>query len=307
MTRPEFMLEGPNPYGSRGRLSLEQIEEIQVYRANEEPGYFDQYYQNQGHRRRLSVKDESGFTPPQLTRMSEDHPWIQAKDAPEAPEPWYLDRDYIPAGRETVSDPARLNVLDEAAKKRHFAVTWDNIVDKWKNLTGDAHSLHSTPETTAEWGEARGTYKESHTSMGDATEEFGEAAADHHFIAENYPGFRKEELLGPKNGNDQFDRVWTHADGRVVVIEAKSSVDTDLGTRTLPPPNSRAVSQGSREYFDDILAAMIRRGEDDLVEAIENAIENDILDYIVVKGEKNAGRYTGLQYRRFDISKGTLP
>jgi hypothetical protein len=28
---------------------------------------------------------------------------------------------------------------------------------------------------------------------------------------------------------------------------------------------------------------------------------------VVVKGEKNAGTYTGYKYRRFDISKGTLP
>ncbi|THA33504.1 hypothetical protein [Streptomyces sp. A1547] len=307
VTRPEFMLDGRNPYGRRGRLSLEQIEEIQVYRANEEPGYFERYYQNHGHRKRLSFKDESEFTPPQLTRLSEDHPWIQAKDAPQAPEPWYLDQDYIPAGRDTVSDPARLDLLDEAAKKRHFAVTLDNIVEKWKTLTGDAHSLHGTSETAAEWGEARGAYKESHTSMGEATEEFGEAASEHHFIAEHYKGFKKEELLGPKNGNDQFDQLWRHEDGRIVVIESKSSIDTGLNTRTLPPPKRRTVSQGSREYFDDVLKAMIKRGETDLVEAIEKAIKNDMLDYVVVKGEKNSGQYTGLQYRRFDISKGTLP
>ncbi|MCY0954402.1 hypothetical protein [Streptomyces sp. H27-S2] len=304
---PEFMLDGPNPYGPRGRLELEQIEEIQVYRANQEPGYFDQYYQNQGHRRRLSVKDESGFTPPQLTRISKDQPWIQAKDAPQAPEPWYLDPDYIPVGRNTVSDSARLNVLDAAAKKRHFAVTWDNVVEKWKSLTGDAHSRHGTHETAAEWGEARGAYKESHSNMIDKTEKFGETAAEHHYIAENHKGFDKETLLGPKNGNDQFDQVWTHEDGRVVVIEAKSSVDADLGKRDLPPPKRRSVSQGSREYFFDILKVMQKRGETDLVEAIERAIEANKLDYVVVKGEKNAGRYTGLQYRRFDISKGTLP
>ncbi|MFB8393000.1 hypothetical protein [Streptomyces yangpuensis] len=307
VTRPAFMLDGPNPYGPRGRLSLEQIEEIQVYRANQEPGYLKDYYQKQGHRLRLSVKDESGFTPPQLTRISENHPWIRAKDAPQAPEPWFLDKDYIPVGRNGVTDTSRLDVLDKAARKRHFAVTWDNIVEKWKNLTGEAHRRLGTAETAAQWGEARGAYKESHTAMGDATEQFGEAAARHHYIAENYPNFKDEPLLGPKNGNDQFDQVWTHEDGRVVVIEAKSSVDTDLGTRTLPPPKPKTVSQGSREYFYDILRVMEKRGETELVAAIENAIKENKLDYVVVKGEKNSGRYTGLQYRRFDISKGTLP
>ncbi|MEU9012597.1 hypothetical protein AB0D12_23095 [Streptomyces sp. NPDC048479] len=70
--------------------------------------------------------------------------------------------------------------------------------------------------------------------MGEATEKFGEKAAEHHYIAERYADFEKETLLGPKNGNDQFDQVWKHEDGRVVVIEAKSSPGTELGRRTLP-------------------------------------------------------------------------
>ncbi|MEH0628911.1 hypothetical protein [Streptomyces stelliscabiei] len=52
---------------------------------------------------------------------------------------------------------------------------------------------------------------------------------------------------------------------------------------------------------------MKSRGEFDVVEAIERAIEDNKFEYTVVKGEKNAGTYTGYQYRRFDISKGTLP
>lgn len=44
-----------------------------------------------------------------------------------------------------------------------------------------------------------------------------------------------------------------------------------------------------------------------MVDAVERAIESGKLEYTVVKGEKDAGTYTGYQYRRFDISKGTLP
>ncbi|MFF3245942.1 hypothetical protein ACFYWY_19895, partial [Streptomyces sp. NPDC002870] len=305
--RPEFMLDGPNPYGPRGRLTLEQIEEIQVYRANEEPGYREKYYQKNGHRLRLSLKDESGYSPTQLTQMSENGPWIRAKDAPEAPEPHFLDDDYIGVGANTVTSPARLRVLDEAAQTRHFAVEWDNLVEAWKAETGRAHEVRGTPDSAGAWAEARGTYKESHTEMGNATEAFGEAAAEHHFIAERYPDFKKEDLLGPKNGNDQFDQVWKHDDGRIVVIEAKSSPGTDLGARTLPPPSRRSVSQGSREYFLDILRIMEKRGEMDLVDDLRKALKDGKLEYVVVKGEKNAGTYTGYQYRRFDISKGTLP
>lgn len=297
--RPDFMLDGPNPYGERGRLTKEQIEEIQVYRANEEPGYRERYYNKLGRRLRLRLTDESGFTPPHLVKLADDAPWIRAKDTPEPPQPHFLEDDYKPLGPDDVTDSVRLKTLDEFAQKSHAAVTWDNLVSEWKNSTGRP--------------EAEGVYKASHTAMKDATEAFGEAAAEYHFVAERYANFAKQELLGPANGNHQFDQVWLHEDGRALVVEAKSRVDTPLGKRDLPgPPNmpgvkGAAVSQGSREYFFDILREMNKRGETELVDKLLSALRNGKLDYVVVKGEKNAGRYTGLQYRRFDISEGTLP
>ncbi|WP_051722531.1 hypothetical protein [Streptomyces albus] len=303
--RPPYMRDGANPYGPRGSLTLEQIEEIQVYRANNEPGYREHYYRKDGTRKRLEVYDESGFTPPQLTRLSDDAPWIRAKDVPAPPKPHFLDDDYISVGADTVTSKARLRILDEAAQNRLFAIQFDNIVADWKAETGRAHDAQGTLDSAAQWGEAKGAFKESHTAMGSAAEEFGESAARHHYVAERYPDFTEQPLLGPKNGNDQFDQVWKHEDGRIVVIEAKSSPGTELGRRTLP--GGRQVSQGSREYFLDIMEAMKRRGEFELVEAMEMALEQGKLEYAVVKGEKNAGTYTGYQYRRFDISKGTLP
>ncbi|MFE1171713.1 hypothetical protein [Streptomyces sp. NPDC058773] len=308
MPRPEFMLDGPNPYGPRGRLTQEQIEEIQVYRANHEPGYFKDYYkggEHLGDRKSLELTDESGLTPPQLTRLSDDSPLIRAKDAPEPPKPHFLDADYIPVGADTVTGASRLKILHEAAQERHFAIQWDKLVESWKAETGKAHEAHGTLETGGLWGEAKGAYKESHTQMGDLAEKFGETAAEHHFIAERYPDFDKQTLLGPKNGNDQFDQVWKHEDGRVVVIEAKSNTRTDIGSRTLP--DGRKVSQGSREYFFDIIRMMKKRGEFGVARDLERALADGKLEYVVVKGERNAGRYTGLQYRRFDISKGTPP
>lgn len=303
--RPGFMHDGPNPYGRPGSLTLEQIEEIQVYRANEEPGYREQYYRKDGTRHRVEIHDESGFAPPQLAQPLPDGPWVRAKDVPAPPNPHFLDNDYIAVGADTVRSRARLKILDAAAQKRYFSIQWDNLVAKWKGETATLHETLGTPETAAEWAEARGTYKESHTQMGKSAEEFGENAAEHHFIAERYPNFEQQDLLGPKNGNDQFDQVWKHDDGRVVVVEAKSSVDTDMGQRTLP--NGRAVSQGSREYFFDILRKMERRGETDLVDALEDALKRGKLDYVIVKGEKTTTAYNGYKYRRFDISKGTLP
>ncbi|WP_331450293.1 hypothetical protein [Streptomyces prasinus] len=303
--RPDFMREGDNPYGPRGSLTREQIEEIQVYRANHEPGYFERHYKKNGWRSRLEIRDESGFTPPQLAQISENAPWIRAKETPAAPEPYFLDDDYISVGPETLTSKDRLRILDAAANKRHSAVEWDNTVKRWKTDAEIADGIHSTADSAAQRVEAGATYKESHTAMGRSAEEFGETAAEYHYVAEHYPDFEKQSLLGPKNGNDQFDQVWKHEDGRIVVVEAKSSTETDLGSRALP--DGRRVSQGSREYFFDIMEAMRARGEFDVLEALEEALSKEKLEYVVVKGEKNSGMYSGLQYRRFDISKETLP
>ncbi|MGW3147314.1 hypothetical protein ACWDG1_22050 [Streptomyces sp. NPDC001177] len=303
--RPSFMRDGNNPYGPRGSLSLEQIEEIQVYRANHDPEYRSRFYRKNGTRLDLDLHDESGFTPPQLTQLSDNAPWIRAKEVPAPPKPHYLDDNYISVKADTVKNPTRLRILEEATQKRHFAVQWDNMVEDWKAEAGRAHHIHGTGDSAAQWGEAKGAYIESHTVMRDAAGDFGEKVAEYHYVSEHYPDFEKQTLLGPKNGNDQFDQVWKHEDGRVVVIEAKSSPGTELGRRTLP--GGKQVSQGSREYFFDILAAMERRGEDGLVDALEEAYQQGKLEYVVVKGQKNAGTYTGYLYRRFDISKGTLP
>ncbi|MFD3755254.1 hypothetical protein ACFWVT_34520 [Streptomyces cyaneofuscatus] len=303
--RPTFMLDGPNPYGRPGSLTLEQIEDIQVYRANEEPGYFDRYYRSDGTRKRVEVHDASGYAPPQLARLSEGTPWIRAKDAPAPPPPHFLDEKYVSVGADTVKSRERLRILDAAARKRHASILWDNLAEKLKAVAGKDSQIHGDLESMKLLDETTQAYKESHTQMRDASEEFGEKAAEHHFVAERYPEFEKQHLLGPKNGNDQFDQVWLHDDGRVVVIEAKGSAGADLGSRRLP--DGRRVSQGSQEYFFDIIEAMKKRGEFETVEALERALEGDRLDYVVVKGEKNTGTYTGYQYRRFDISKGTLP
>ncbi|MFF2652561.1 hypothetical protein [Streptomyces sp. NPDC058045] len=302
--RPSLMHEGPNPYGPRGSLTREQIEEIQVYRANHEPGYIEHYYRINGTRRFLNIHDESGFTPPHLHRPSEHAPWVRAKDVPEPPEPHFLDADYIRAGEDTVTSPVRRQALEEAAQKRHLAVQWDHTVERWKEDTGAAHQLHDTIDSAAQWSEAKGAYKESHTSMGYAAEEFGDKAARYHYMAERYPDFQEQHLLGPKNGNDQFDQVWKHRDGRIVVIEAKSSPDTRLGKRTLE--DGRRVSQGSQEYFHDIIGLMIGRGEISLARDIRKALAQGKLEYVLVRGEKNSGTYAGHQFRRFDISRGTL-
>ncbi|WP_329444152.1 hypothetical protein OG906_18315 [Streptomyces sp. NBC_01426] len=307
--RPSFMQDGDNPYGPPGHLSDTQIEEIQVYRANEEPGYFDEFYKINGNRKSLDFTDASGTTPPQLTRVDENSPWILSKNAPAPPSPHYLDPKYIHQDPSSVADPSRLAGLRDATRKRFYSIWTDQLADTFKREAQDNHALHGTDDTAREMAEGREAYRQYHKAMIEETGAYGEYVAEHHYIAEHHPGAVKEPLHGPKNGNDQFDQVWRTADGRYVVVEAKSSVKTDLGGRNLP--DGRRVSQGSQEYFQDIIAEMYERGkkvksEKDLARALEKAAENGTLDYVLVKGDPNGLQYTGYQYQRFDISKGTL-
>ncbi|WP_197360974.1 hypothetical protein [Streptomyces clavuligerus] len=310
LERPSYMRDGKNPYGPPGSLTLEQIERIQVYRANTEPGYFEEFYKKNGDRRLLSRTDASELAPPQLTRSGPNEPWVRAKDAPDPPPPSYLEPDYISRGRDTVTDQKRLEGLDEAARKRYMAIEFDNIVKYYKDAAGEVHGVVKSEESAALLKDGEILYKESHTAMGKEAGQFGEYVAEHHYIPENHPGAVKETLHGPKNGNHQFDQVWRLPDGKYVVVEAKSSVDTRLGARNLP--DGRRVSQGTREYFEDIIRVMRRRGKDIdserlLADALEDALARGNLEYAVVKGEPKSPQYTGYRYQRFDISKRSLP
>ncbi|MGW2651954.1 hypothetical protein ACWC2T_45650, partial [Streptomyces sp. NPDC001393] len=306
--RPSFMHDGDNPYGPEGSLTDKQIHDIQVYRANHEPGYFEEFYKSNGNRKNLKFVDESGTRPPQLTRESPQHPWVSVKDAPEPLQPHYLG-DEIKGGRETASHEA-VKKLDEAAANRHHAIGYDTAAGKHKGEAIEAHKHNPTPETDLDRLERTNEYKSAHRDMRDHAEAYGEAIAEHHVIPEHYPNATREPLDGPLNGNDQFDQVWRREDGGFVVVEAKSSVTTDLGARNLP--SGRRVSQGTREYFLDIIREMKKRGETNpaeqrLARELEDALDHKKLDYIVVRGQKNAGEYAGYSVKKFDITDRSMP
>ncbi|MGI5470647.1 hypothetical protein [Streptomyces sp. CA-132043] len=301
--RPSFMHDGDNPYGPRGSLTDKQIAEIQVYRANHEPGYFEDFYKENGNRKNLKLVDASGHTPPQLTRESRSHPWIPAKDAPEPLKPDYLGERTVRARDENIT-PEALEKLDGAADKRHWAIQYDSFAERHKAASIETHKNVQSLENELLMKESSGQYKEAHSHMRDSAEDYGESIAEHHVIPEHYAGATREPLDGPLNGNDQFDQVWRREDGGFVVVEAKSNVKTRLGARNLP--DGKRVSQGTREYFDDILREMQERGrtnpkEQELADELEEALMDGKLDYIVVKGNENAGAYAGYTMDKFDI------
>ncbi|MEU0240844.1 hypothetical protein ABZ234_24455 [Nocardiopsis sp. NPDC006198] len=111
----------------------------------------------------------------------------------------------------------------------------------------------------------------------------------------------------PKNGNHQFDQIWRTADGGLVIVEAKSSLDTGLNERTIKTADGpKRVQQGTREYFNDILKRMIKRGGEELELALEiqdMMIESpEKLHYVEAKGDPDkSGKYRGNSMKFFDI------
>lgn len=294
------MRDGDYPYGPKDSLTSEQIKEIQVYRANHEPGYFKDHYYADGRRLDTKLPDESGLVPVQL----DVHPVTGVKTAASDALPpipaRYVDGADISRGRHEVLGPDALAKLDEAAARRRSSIDYSMSADRHRgNLElGDAHSaLH----------DAGNEYKAAMNERTKAAESYGEAIAEHQFIPENYPNSTKETLYGPANGNDQFDQVWRREDGGFVVVEAKSNVGTKMGKRDIPYlDGKRSAMQGSREYFMDIIKRMENRGRQHpsevlLATELKLALAEGKLDYVLIKGKADAGLYAGYEKHQFKI------
>ncbi|MGW3421327.1 hypothetical protein [Streptomyces phaeochromogenes] len=288
-----------------GATGRQDIMRHQVDRANNEPGYFEKYYKKNGNRLSTKLADESGLVPPQLVKDPATGKWISASDAPPPLLEKYLG-DPIKVGRGTAS-PEALKALDGAARTRHSAIAADQLAENHLKSAREALETHKTQANQAAADAADAAHKPLHRDMSESSEAYGETIAEHHVIPERYPNAERMELDGPANGNDQFDQVWRREDGGYVVIEAKSSTSTKLGARNLP--NGMRVSQGTREYFDDILSEMRvrgRRNPNELRLALElkKALKSGKLDYVLVKGNPNNGHYAGYTMEKFDIGGG---
>ncbi|MFJ2202162.1 hypothetical protein [Streptomyces violaceusniger] len=280
----------------------------QVARANKDPEYFREFYRANGLRKSVHLTDETGFVPPQLVKDQKTGQWIAAKDAPPPIQPDHLG-DPVFGTREDAR-PEAIKLLDDLAAKRQHAIGYDGAAGRHKMEAVEAHKTSPTSDTELTYAERNNEYKSAHRDMGDHAERYGEAVAEHQVIPEHYPKATRETLDGPANGNDQFDQVWRRDEGGYVVIEAKSDVDTRLGARNLP--NGKRVSQGTREYFLDIIRIMRKRGEENpnelfLADELETALAENKLDYIVVKGNSDAGKYAGYTMEKFDITDRSRP
>ncbi|WP_200259349.1 hypothetical protein [Streptomyces sp. HSG2] len=301
---PEQRGGGSSPTGGGRSGATDPVDVMrqQVNRANTEPGYFEKYYKVNGNRLSTRVTDEGGFVPPQLVKDPETGKWIAASEAPPPVPPKFLGDPVL--GTRAAASPDALTKLDDAAQRRHRAIAADQLAEGQLKDAQNALAAHDTPANQAAVDAADSAHKPLHKQMSESGEAYGEAIAEYHVVPEHYPNATIEKLDGPANGNDQFDQVWRREDGGYVVIEAKSSVSTQLGARNLP--NGRRVSQGTREYFLDIIREMHKRGrknpnEARLADELEEALDLDKLDYILVKGNVNAGQYAGYTLQKFDI------
>ncbi|MFF3566737.1 hypothetical protein ACFYXQ_03030 [Nocardia jiangxiensis] len=278
----------------------------QVERANNDPEYFKKYYKDHGNytvRHSKETPDETGYVPPHLVKDPESGKWVAEDDAPPPLQPDYA-KIHDPVGPEGV-DRETLDTLNSSANDRQRAISEDTKAEGALRNARQALKNEDTPENREAVQNAEADHAPLHRDMSEKSEKFGETVAAEHAVPDHYEGAVPEQLEGPGNGNDQFDQVYKLPDGKYVVVECKSSVDTELGARWTR--DGLRVSQGRREYFLDILEEMRERGEEyphelDLADELEEALNNGDVDYILVQGQRNNGEYAGYVMKIFDIS-----
>src|SRR5699024_5715590 len=98
-------------------------------------------------------------------------------------------------------------------------------------------------------------------------------------------------------------------DGGFVIVEAKSSLDTPLGERTVKGDKSgpKRGQQGPREYmYDTIKKTQKRKGPHKVIaEELLEALREDKVNYLEARGNPREGKYEGNSLRLFDIRKNT--
>ena len=288
----------------RTKEDQQAIMHHQVHRANTDDAYRKAFYRKDGIRLSTKRADETGQIPPHLVKDPHTGRWVAESDAPPPLGEKYRD-EIVVRDRDSVPDPHGLDHLDRMAAARFHAIGHDQKAEAAMADAKKALAHHASVEHQDAYDMAKAEHSPLHDVMTDRSEKYGEAISTHHVIAEHFPGSHLVESFGPKNGNHQFDQIWKRPDGKgYVVVEAKGSVRTKLGFRTLT--DGRRVMQGHPEYLDDIINKMGQRGRTNLQEAaiakaLKSARRDGKLEYILVKGNLNQGEYTGYLMRYFKI------
>ncbi|MFW6640710.1 hypothetical protein ACOALZ_11805 [Nocardiopsis algeriensis] len=314
---------GDTPEG-RNRF-YEHFENLVNDRGN---GVFEEFYQKNGYRQsRHTTVGPDEFQLPKLSWFEEDNRWIVQETLKPADPPNYVG-DVSKADALVPRDPNNpgYGYLDALAETRRSAITADGEARTRLDALEEKREEHvkageEVPEELVEdIGKAREEYARTHTEMGRASEDFGEASAEI-AIQEQFDGSPVRDDQGnpvlddngnpvhrpkvteqiaipdtaPKSGNHQFDQIWRTETGEIIVVEAKSSTSTALGDRLVKGDNGSPlrVSQGTRAYLESVLESMRKRGEkdsrnpfteEDLADEIQEALDQKNLRYVEVKG-----------------------
>ncbi|MDI9834454.1 hypothetical protein [Streptomyces sp. KAU_LT] len=277
----------------------------QVEKANQpDKKWLEAHYGSDGRRLREDGVDEYGD---RLTKLKPDpdHPgkWLPKIEKQVEPPKYHLGETI--ARRRADATPENLEALDKAAHSRRTAIDADQAIHPKVEAAEKAYAKDPTLENRDLLRKVLADHAPLHDSMGKRSEEFGEGIAELQAIPDNYEGAQWVDLADTPTHADRFDQVWSLDDGRFVVVEAKSNVNTRLGHRTLA--TGKKVSQGTLEYFEDILKKMEERGrtnpkEAQVYSALADALDEGKVEYVLVKGKSDGHTYAGYVMKKFDIS-----
>ncbi|WP_327191044.1 hypothetical protein [Streptomyces xinghaiensis] len=280
----------------------EEVMRNHVDRVNDpNDTFFDDHYKVNGHRRDVE-RLVDGQPVPKLRWDTSDpmNPkWIAADDAPPPVPPNYLESP-VHGKAETVS-PDNIETLDRTALHRQDAIAADRAAETTLADARQAYESNPSEATKDAYDAADAAHKPRHDTMGKAGETLGDQAAEFHAIPENFSDAQRVDNRAL--GNNRFDQIWERSDGSYVVVEAKGP-SAQLGDRR--GLSGRQVMQGTREYFESILAQMDKRGVNDqvegaLAEKLDAALKAGKVEYVVVRAKADGGQYAGYTMKKFDI------
>ncbi|MGW5876813.1 hypothetical protein ACWFMI_09740 [Nocardiopsis terrae] len=117
--------------------------------------------------------------------------------------------------------------------------------------------------------------KNGNAVMRDILDDYGKKIGEQPVLKPDLEGatFLGRASEAPGNGNAQFDLIYETKVGEIVIIEAKSSPQTSLGSRVHNPKEGNAVDvmQGTGRYVDSITEAMRERGNSSKIRVDDNS------------------------------------
>ncbi|MEU7100934.1 hypothetical protein AB0A66_21765 [Streptomyces longwoodensis] len=296
--------DGDHPISAEERARIQQEH---VWKANNDPDWFREHYNDIG-RRRSAERIVDDVTLPQLTKDANGN-WIASHDLPHGPSETRFNPSHL--GPETAPGHSRPH-LDEAARNRRLSVDLLNAENKFEKTP--------SPENAEALQKAQAAYDKHLAGVPNnskLSEQLGEAAARHHVIPKEFPNAEYVDLPKTPNGANMFDDLYKLGDdGEYLIVEEKApagDLDWRHGKADPDPLNPAAhdggaqgmrVKQGTRPYIRTILAEMTKRGGRDaeIAADLRAALREGKLKYVLVKASDNSGySYAGATIEHLKI------